>query len=70
MTIEAKLWPLEGEQGFKKIWRDVVFDRTRPIFEPDLDITKTNILVNFHEDLNKTMASRGTLSNHWTRNSQ
>ena len=29
MKIEAKLWPLEGEQGFKEIWSsDLVFDPT------------------------------------------
>ena len=48
---------------FKEIWpSDLVFDQTWPIFELDLEITKTNILVKFHEDWNKTVASRG-----WTR---
>ena len=44
MLTEAKLWPLEGEQGFKEIWpSDLVFDRTWPIFDFVLDIIKTNI---------------------------
>ena len=31
MKIEAKLWPLEGEQGFQEIWpTDLVFDPTSP----------------------------------------
>ena len=42
MKTEAKLWFLEGEQGFKEIWSS---DRKKTIFELDLDITKTNILV-------------------------
>ena len=29
MKIEAKLWPLESEQGFEEIWpSDLVFDPT------------------------------------------
>ena len=29
MKIEAKLWPLRGEQGFKEIWpSDLVFNPT------------------------------------------
>ena len=63
MKIEAKLWPLEGEQDFKEIWpSDVVFELTWPIFNLDLDIIQTNTLVKFHEDWSKIVASRG-----WTR---
>ena len=63
MKIKAKLWPLEGEQGFKEIWpSDLVFDQTWPMFEPDRDITKRNILVKIQKDWSKTVASRG-----WTR---
>ena len=48
IKIKAKLWPLEGEQGFKEIWpSDIVFDPTWPMFEIDRDITKRNILVKF-----------------------
>ena len=51
MKIEAKLWLLEGEQGFKEIWpSDLIFELTWPIFKLDQDIIRTNILVNFHED--------------------
>ena len=58
--FEAKLWPLEGEQGFKDIWpSDLVFDLTWPIFELERDIIMSNILVKFHEDCSKTVASRG-----------
>ena len=39
MKIEAKLWPLEGEQGFTEIYpSDLVFNPTWPIFEFDRDI--------------------------------
>ena len=39
MKIEAKLWPLEGEQGFKGIRpSDLVFDLTWPIFRSDWDM--------------------------------
>ena len=56
----TQLWPLEGEQGFKGIWlSDLDFDPTWPVFELDQDIIKTNILVKFHEDRSKTVASRG-----------
>ena len=50
MKIEARLWPLEGEQGFKEIWpSDLVFDQTWPILELDQDIIISNILVKFHK---------------------
>ena len=59
MQIEAKLWPLEGEQGFIEVWpSNLFFDLTWPI-ELDWDIIQTNILVKFHEDGSKTVASRG-----------
>ena len=46
MKIKAKLWILEGEQGFELLWpSDLVFDSTWPIFKLDRDIIKTNILV-------------------------
>ena len=46
MKILAKLWPLEGEQGFEQIWTsDIAFNSTWPIFKLDQDIIKTNILV-------------------------
>lgn len=41
---------------------DLVFDLIWPLFEFDLYITKTNILVKYHEDWNKTVTSR-----RWTR---
>ena len=50
MKTETKLWPLESEQGLKEIWpSDLVFDPTWPIFKLDLDIIKTNILVEYHD---------------------
>ena len=55
IKIEAKILPLEGEQGFEQIWpSDLVFNSTWLIFELDSDIIKTNILVYFHEDWSKT----------------
>ena len=46
MKIDAKLWPLEGEQNFKEIWpSDLVFKLTWPIFELDLDSIQQYILV-------------------------
>ena len=49
MMIEAKLWPLESEQGFKEIWpSDLVFDLTWLAFKLDRDLIKTIILVKFH----------------------
>ena len=60
MKIDVKLRSLEGEKGYKEIWpRDLVFDPTSPLFELDRDINQTNILVKFHEDWSKTVASRG-----------
>ena len=51
MKIETKMWPLESEQRLKEIWpSDLVFDPTWPIFKPDLDIKKKNILVKFHDN--------------------
>ena len=60
IKIEAKLWPLEGEQDFNSIWPSdpVFFYPTWPIFELDQDIIKTNTLIKFHENWNKSMASR------------
>ena len=41
------------------IWpTDLVFDPTRPLFEPDWDIVKMIILCKFDEDWTKTVASR------------
>ena len=60
MKTEAKLWTLEGEQGFKDIWpSDLVSDPTWPIFELDWDTCniKSNILLKYHEDWSKTVAS-------------
>ena len=60
MKIKTKLWPLEGEQGFEEIWpSDLVFKLTWPIFKYDWDIIMLNILVKFHEEWSKTVASRG-----------
>ena len=51
MKIEAKLYPLEGEQVFKEILpSDLVFDPTSSLFEIDRDIIQANILVKFHEN--------------------
>ena len=59
MKTEAKLWPLEGEQDFKEIWPNyLVFDLTWSIFKLEWDIVMSNILVMFHEDLSKIVASR------------
>ena len=55
MKIEEKLWPPEGEKGFKEIWP------SDPV-KLDQDIIKKKFLVKFHEDWSKTVASRG-----WTR---
>ena len=61
--IEEKLWPPEGEKGFKEIWpSDLAFDPTSPIFESNLEIIKRNILVKIYKDWSKTMVSTG-----WTR---
>ena len=60
IKIEAKLWPLEGEQDLTQ--SDLVtqfFYPTWPIFELDQDIIKTNTLIKVHENWNKSMASRG-----------
>ena len=63
MKIEAKLWPLEGEQAFEAIWpSDIVFNPTWPVFEFDLDIILTDNLAKFHEDWGKTVTTKG-----WTR---
>ena len=60
MKIEAKLWPLEGEQDFKEIWpSDLGFDQTWPIFKDDWDIIQTNILIKFNEDWSKTVPLEG-----------
>ena len=60
MKIEAKLWPQEGEQGFKEIWHsDLVLDLTWSLFKFDHGIIQTNIQVNFYEDWSKIVASRG-----------
>ena len=48
MKTEAKLWPLEGEQGFIEKWH-LAFDPTWPTWL-DQDIIKINILVKFFED--------------------
>ena len=54
MKSEEKLWPGEGEQGFKEIQPSVlIFDPTWPKFKPDLDI-KTNILVKIYHDWSQT----------------
>ena len=61
MKIEAKVWPLDSEQGLKEILpSDLVFDLTLPLFEIDRDMSI--ILVKFHEDWSKTVASR-----EWTK---
>ena len=63
MEIEAKLWPLEGEQGFKEIRPSgLIFEPIGPIFKTDQDNIQSNILEKFHEDWSKSVASRG-----WTR---
>ena len=59
MNTEAKLWPLEGEQGFKAIWpSELDFDPIWPIFKLDRDIVKMIILGKFDDDWSKTVASR------------
>ena len=51
MKIEAKLWPLDGEQSFKEMRPSgLVFDSTTPLLELDRDIIQTKIRVKFHED--------------------
>ena len=43
MKTEAKLWPLDGKQGFKEIWPKVlVFYPKWPIFKLDRDIIQTS----------------------------
>ena len=60
MNTEAKLWSIEGAQGFEEIWSSgLVFYLTWSIFELDPDIIMSNILVKFHEDWSKTVDSRG-----------
>ena len=51
MRTEAKLCPLDGEQGFIEKWpSDLVFDPTWLTFQLDQDIIKSFILVKFFED--------------------
>ena len=54
MKIEAKLWPLEWEQGFKEIWpSDLVFELAWPILKLYRDIVKGIILSKFAEEWTK-----------------
>ena len=50
MNFRSKLCPLEGTEGFSKIWpSNLVFDLTWQNFKPDLDIMMINNLTKFHE---------------------
>ena len=50
MKIEAKLWPLVGEQGFQEIWPvDLVFESAWPILKLDRDIVQVKILSKFDD---------------------
>ena len=59
MMIAWKMWPLECQQGFLLIWLgDLVFDSKWPSFELDLEIIKTNILSNIHDDCLNNVTAR------------
>ena len=59
MIIGLKMWPLEPTQGFSNIWpSDLVFDQIWPIFELIWDFIKKNILIKFHDNQTKNVASR------------
>ena len=52
------MWPLECQQGFTLFWPgDLVSDSKWPGFELDLEIIKTNILSNIHDDYSKHVTS-------------
>ena len=56
MNFRSKLCPLEGTEGFSKIWpSDLVFDLTWPSFKIDQDIMMINIVTKFHELWIKTV---------------
>ena len=49
--IASKMWLLECKQGFHLIWPgDLILDSKWPSFKLDLEIIKTNILSNIHND--------------------
>ena len=59
MMIGCIMWYVLCSQGFSIIWpTDLVFDRTWPIFELDLDIVKMIILSKVDENWTRTVASR------------
>ena len=54
------------KKEFSKIWpRDLVFDLTWPIFEPGLDIIKTNLLTKFHQNRVANVASSVNKNFQW-----
>ena len=49
--ITSKMWPLEYQQGFPLSWPgELVFDIKWPSFKLHLEIIKTNILSQIHDD--------------------
>ena len=68
-TIEWNMWPLLRWQGFSMIWpSELVFDRSWPIFNLDIEIIKINVHNNFQDDwMNKRamMALYRSPESHW-----
>ena len=59
MMIAWKMWPLEWQQDFTLIWPgDLVFYPRCSSFELDLEIIKTNILSQIHDDCFKNATAR------------
>ena len=65
MIIGLKMWPLEREQGFSKIWpSDLVFYPMWPIFKLVRDFISENILTKFHDYRTGNEQKRGTIDGY------